>query len=82
MTFIKNLTYFTKWFLKSDNKESIALAFMMAIADLFIFFGAWLGSLLIVFIALGVNFFVYAALMLLYLVKKNEVTELKKKKVK
>ena len=82
MTFIKNLTAFTKWFLKSDNKEIITLSFMMAVADFFIFFGAWIGSLLMVFLALGLNFFVYAALTLLYLVKKNEVIELKKKKVK
>ena len=80
MTAIKKLTAFAKWFMGSDNKEIIVAVFVTTFADILLLISVWLSNLILALIGIIIYTLFCIAFVTLYIVKKNEVIELKKKK--
>lgn len=82
MTFIKKLIAFVKWFLKSNYKEILIIAFFAFIADVVLFIAALIANPILALIGIGIYSIICAAFATLYIMKKEEIEELKKKEAK
>ncbi len=79
MTSIKKLTAFAKWFFKSNYKEIILIAFFAFIADIVLFIAALISNPILALIGIGIYSIICAVFATLYMLKKEEIEELKQK---